>query len=484
MSARSKATQGAAPSLTKRESERPSRRAQSPRVEPGFGPAADPASHANPSPRPSATRSSSYSSYTPAPPWTGLQRSPLARRHALALAALLAIGAAALGVAISQLYQDKSADARRQYENSVARPSAPPADGTPSGPSGTVPLFDPAALASNTARLSAAVGQPTTPAATPGDAQWNATPPTPAAPGVTAPSQTQTAATPSPAATGVTQTAAAPSPAPAQGAAVPTQATVAPAPGPAAPTQAAMAPPPAGAAPTPPAMPAAPAGTAPVGIAQGSAGIFAAPTGIPPAPAVSTARTRSAATPAQSPRLASRYDNARVSAWSARSEAGVRAMPHGVTPRPPNSPEYTDLSQARTTPPGVSLDEARAATAALTRDAITPMSPTNATLDAVQPRVEYVPPSRTAPPALNTGVPRPPVGASPRIDDPSGPRVPPSAAEATAALTAQAVATPPQKSTHMLAPTVLPTVPRPPAARPAPQTAPANDDSAMPADDE
>lgn len=352
-----------------------------------------------------------------------MQRSPLARRHAIALAALLAIGAAALGVAISQLYQDKPSQDRSRGD-AVARDALPSdtSSGTGANP---LPLFDPTALANNTARLSAAAGQPVQPDATADDAaRQNAV-----APSATAPS----AAAAGPALSGVATAAVAPPPQ---------------APAPTTPSQDNVAQPNAP----------APAGTLAAGSAPPSASSNA-----PARTVASAANPR----PSYATNAGARTDAARVAAATARTLSTEHTTPSAATPRSAYGGQFADGARTRGAQSSVSLAEARAATAALTQEAIAPLSPAEAAHDAMQPRVDYVPGTHTAT---------------------SDPRIPPSAAEATAELTAKATAIPPPqpqpKPARVLAPTILPPMPHTPAAQPAAQQAPADDDQGTSPDDQ
>jgi hypothetical protein len=108
------------------------------------------------------------------PPWTGLQRSPLARAHTIMLVSLLSVGAVALGVAGHSLYDEYVADNdRSSYVAALARSRAAQSDTgttvTPSAPSAPVgttasptsSLFGPDFIKGPAAALTAARHPPT-----------------------------------------------------------------------------------------------------------------------------------------------------------------------------------------------------------------------------------------------------------------------------------------------------------------------------------
>jgi hypothetical protein len=100
-------------------------------------------------------------SYVPAPPWTGLQRSPLTRGHTATLVALLVLGAAALGVAGRSIYDDLFVSSRDTYANATTKAEAA-RDARRDPARNTLPLFDQNALAANSARLAALSDAPVT----------------------------------------------------------------------------------------------------------------------------------------------------------------------------------------------------------------------------------------------------------------------------------------------------------------------------------
>jgi hypothetical protein len=108
-----------------------------------------------------------YRPPAPPPPWTGLQRSPLARSHTIALVSLLSVGAVALGVMGRSLYDEYAAsDDHSRYVAALAHSRAAPPDSvTPapslatrgqSGASATPSLFGPEFIKGPSAALAAA----------------------------------------------------------------------------------------------------------------------------------------------------------------------------------------------------------------------------------------------------------------------------------------------------------------------------------------
>lgn len=308
------------------------------------------------------------------PPWTGLQRAPLARRHTVALAALLALGAGALGVTLSQLYQDRTPSEPQRYADIVSRKALTQSNVSAS----TVPLFDAATLASNTARLSAqAPQQAVTPASSiPPSAQARV--------------QTSDTAT------------------------------------------------------------------------------FAS---IPPARSASPASMDSGAVQRSLPRAF--HARVRSATASKTQDTDAHTVPIGTHPaqHAMAAAVPAEPMQPVADTPSVSRAEARAATDALTQDAITPLPPQAARVDPTQPPVVY---GVQTVPSTAAAVPRPPTAAVPHAAEATGPHAPPSAAEATAALTAQAVALPSPQSIR----------PATAATRPAPVRPPADTNAAASIDDE
>ncbi|MCG1054889.1 hypothetical protein KQH49_07965 [Mycetohabitans sp. B5] len=403
MSARLKTPHGVAPGFTRRGSARSSKQVRiTRRIEPRLGPAgtraADTRSHAD-SPasdggfyharqqvaEPAYATTRPFDTTPPSfvtPPWTGLQRAPLARRHTVALAALLALGAGALGVTLSQLYQDRTPSEPHRYADAMSR-EAPTQTSVSAS---IVPLFDAAVLASNTAHLSAQapLQTVTTPSSTPPSAQ----------------TRVQTSDT--------------------------------------------------------------------VALAS-----------IPPARSASPASMDSGSVQRNLPRAF--HARARRAIAPATQDADAHTVPvgahptqHAVAAAVPAEP-----MQPAADTPSVSRAEARAATDALTQDAITPLPPQAARVDPTQPPVVY---GVQTVPSTAAAVPRPPAAAVPHAAEATGLHAPPSAAEATAALTAQAVALPSPQTIRPAAAATRPATARPPADTDA--AASINDEPAAPINDQ
>jgi hypothetical protein len=315
------------------------------------------------------------------PPWTGLQRAPLARRHMAALAALLALGAGALGVMLSQLYQDRTSSEPHRYAEAMSREAPTQSDVSAS----TVPLLDVAALANTTGRLSAQAPQ-----------QAIMSPLNiPPSPQARAPAS---------------DTAALASMQPARGA-------------------------------NPASMNS--------GIVQRGL------------PRTFHARTRKAIAPATQQDIDGHTTP--VTAHAGLPETEPLSMPRQVV----HPAQHAAAAAAPAEPmqpiadtPSVSRTEARAATDALTQDAVTPLPPEAARIDPTQPPVVYG--GHTAPSAA-AAVPRPPTTTVPYAAAATGPHVLPSAAEATAALTAKAVALPHPPPVQPAATATRPALAQPPA---------------------
>jgi hypothetical protein len=416
MSARLKAPHGVAPGFIRRGSARSGKHVRNTRrIEPRLGPAktcaADPRSRAD-SPasdegsyharqhaaEPVSATARSFDA-APAsfvtPPWTGLQRAPLARRHMAALAALLALGAGALGVMLSQLYQDRTPPEPRRYAEALNREAPTQSDASAS----TVPLLDVAALANTTGRLSAQA------------LQQAIMPPLniPPSPQARAPAS---------------DTAALASMQPARGA-------------------------------NPASMNS--------GIVQRGL------------PRTFHARTRKAIAPATQQDIDGHTTP--VTAHAGLPETEPLSMPRQVAH--PAQHAAAEPMQPIADTPSVSRTEARAATDALTQDAVTPLPPEAARIDPTQPPVVYG--GHTAPSAA-AAVPRPPTTTVPYAAAATGPHVLPSAAEATAALTAKAVALPHPPPVQPAATATRPALAQPPADTKA--SAAIDDEPAAPIDDQ
>ncbi|MCF2135439.1 MULTISPECIES: hypothetical protein [Mycetohabitans] len=395
MSARFKTPHGVAPGFNRRGSARSSKQVRiTRRIEPRLGPARTRAtatrSHADSTANdessyyarrqqgtePAYATARSFDATPPSfvtPPWTGLQRAPLARRHIVALAALLVLGAGALGVTISQLYQDKTSSEPHRYADIVRREALTQSNMSAS----TVPLFDAATLASHTARL-----------------------------GAQAPQQAVTT----------------------------------------------------------------PSSTLPSPQARMQASDTVAFARIPPARSASPASTDSGAVQRSLPRA--RHAKVRKAIAPETQDTDGHTVPVGAHPA-----QHAVAAAVSTKPmqpladtPSVSRAEARAATDALTQEAITPLPPQAAHVDPTQPPVVYG--IQTAP-STAAAAPRPSADV-PYAADATGPHAPPSAAEATAALTARAVALPSPQ----------PIRPATAATRPAPVRPPADTNAAASIDDE
>ncbi|MEJ2768711.1 hypothetical protein [Mycetohabitans sp. B46] len=418
MSARSKTPHGVALGFTRRGAARSGKHVRNTRrIEPRLGPAktraANPRSLAD-SPasdedacharqhaaEPVYATARSFDTAPPSfvtPPWTGLQRAPLARRHTAALAALLALGAGALGVTLSQLYQDRAPSEPRRYAEAMSREAPTQSDASAS----TVPLFDVTALASHTEHLSAQAPQHAI------------------MPPLSLPPSPQARAPAS-------NTASLASIQPARGD-----------------NPASMG-----------------AGTVQRGL-----------------PSTFHARTRKA--------IASTAQDTDGHTALVTAHAGLQAteplsIPHEVA----HPAQHAVATAAPAEPrqpgadtPGVSRADARAATDALTQDAVTPLPPEAARVDPTQPPVVYG--GHTAPSAA-AAVPRPTTTTVPYAAEATSPHVPPSAAEATAALTAKAIALP--QAVRLAATATRPALAQPPADTGAPASI--DDEPAAPIDDQ
>lgn len=422
MSARLKTPHGVAPGFIRRESARSGKHVRNTRrIEPRLGPAktraADPRSRAD-SPasdegsyharqhaaEPVSATARSFDT-APAsfvtPPWTGLQRAPLARRHMAALAALLALGAGALGVMLSQLYQDRTPSEPRRYAEAMNREAPTQSDASAS----TVPLLDVAALANTTGRLSAQAPQQAI------------------MPPLNIPPSPQARAPAS-------DTAALASMQPARGA-------------------------------NPASMD---SGTVQRGL-----------------PRTFHARTRKAIAPATQQDIDGHTTPVAAHAGLPETEP-LSSMPrqvahpaqHAVSAAAPAEP-----MQPIADTPSVSRTEARAATDALTQDAVKPLPPEAARVDPTQPPVVYG--GHTTPSAA-AAVPRPPTTTVPYATEATGLHASPSAAEATAALTAKAVALPQPQPVQPAATATRPALAQPPADTGAPASI--DDEPAAPIDDQ